>query len=193
MSVIQHIRARLRRFTKRSDGGLSVEAVIILPLMLLGFGLTATYYDAFRARTANLKAAYTVGDLLSRQKEPVDQDFIDGLADVFDYLTDDTEASWIRVSVVSWSVSEDKLLLKWSKVAGTNPEDEMDQADLDNMLDRIPVMADGDTIILVETHMDYSAVLEHLPFYSTWLHSGIEFENFVVTSPRFVPKLEFVS
>ncbi|SLN55857.1 hypothetical protein PSA7680_02912 [Pseudoruegeria aquimaris] len=193
MRLINHIRKGLRRFCRGSEGGLSVEAVVILPLMMLGFGLTATYYDAFRARTANVKAAYTVGDLLSRQKEPIDQEFIDGLADIFDYLTDDTDQSWIRVSVVSWSVSQDKLLLKWSKVSGTSPDPVLTQEDIENMADRIPVMADGDTIILVETHMDYSSVLEQLPFYTKWLNSGIEFDNFVVTSPRFVPKLEFTS
>ncbi len=181
----------LRRFLRGSDGGMSVEAALVFPMLFLGMGLTYMYYDAFRIRTENVRAAYTVADLVSRQEQVIDQDFIDGLGDIFDYLTDDTDESWIRVNLVSWSSSSDKLVLNWSKTSGSHPENT--QTDIENMADVIPVMANGDTVIVVETFMDYSSALAELPYYNSWLFEGISFENVTVTSPRFVPKLEFAS
>src|SRR5690606_41586383 len=125
----------------------------------------------------NSKAAYTIGDLLSRETDPVDQEFIDGMKEVYDYITlSDPSKTWVRVSVVRYDGDDDELKLLWSEVAGnTTP---ITDDTFPNIEARIPDMAEEDTVIVVETNMPYVMAMD-----LGW--KGFTYYNIVITRPRF--------
>ena len=77
---------RLRRFAAAESGALSVEAVIIFPILLWAFIAMFVFWDAFKAQNINLKATYTVADLISREDDPIDAAYVDGMNDVYEFL-----------------------------------------------------------------------------------------------------------
>lgn len=189
------LRNRLSRFLRDTRGSMTVEAVIILPL--LGWWLLASYvyYDAFNMRNVNLKAAYALSDMLSRERETVNANYIEGLDDVFQYMTQSADGdSYIRVSVIycnaNCGANDDGRVLfaDWSYATGTLAGYSTETNDSGNLESRIgeqiPIMAAGDRVVVVETYMLYKA-----PFVGGL--SDRIYENFVVTRLRFVPQLNW--
>jgi hypothetical protein len=171
----------LRRFWGDAEGSLSIEAAIMVPTLAFAMSLMYTAFDAFRFDATNSKAAYTIGDLFSRETDPVDQDFIDGMKDIFDYITlSDPADTWLRVSVVRYDGDDDELKLLWSHVDGNVTA--LTQDTLVSIADQIPDMSEEDTVIVVETSMNYVMKMQvGIPDFA--------FRNLVVTRPRFSSQL----
>jgi len=170
----------LRRFCRDQRASISLEAVLLFPLLVWAYVATFVFFDAFRAQNTTLKAAYTLSDMLSRETDPVTQDYLDGLNTVFDYLTFTPNPTWIRVTVITWDEADDRFEVLWSETTKSNPK--WTTATLQTIADQIPAMSNGDRSILVETTMRYRPAFR-ISF------GEIDFENFVVTSPRFAPQL----
>lgn len=119
-----------------------------------------------------------IGDMLSRETALIDQDYVDGLNQIFSYITVAKQPTWIRVSSVTWDEDQDKFVLQWSAASAGH-------AKLDDLLPiqaSIPAMGDGDTVVVVETYMPYQ----------TDFNIGLDpftYRNVVVTRPRFAPQL----
>ncbi len=78
----------VRQFLVDDDAGsVSVETVIIMPILLWVYVATFVIFDGFRTHNQNVKAAYTIGDMLSRETNAIDNAYLEGLSDVFDFLT----------------------------------------------------------------------------------------------------------
>lgn len=172
----------LSRFLRDKDGGLSVEAAMILPVLLWAYLGLFVFIDAFQSKSINIKAAATIGDLLSREQEEVNADYMEGLNDVLGFLTHSNHDTIMRVSVVRYDAVDDEHILVWSY--GTAGKPHLTQGSLGEIEPDIPVMQDAGTVIVVETWMAYE------PF----LNVGLEpmyYENVVVTSPRFAPQLKW--
>ncbi|MCR8723679.1 TadE/TadG family type IV pilus assembly protein [Frigidibacter sp. ROC022] len=179
------LRRRLRSFADDTRGMLSVEAAIAAPLLVFFLSLMYVTFDIFRIDATNSKAAYTIGDLLSRETEEIDQDFIDGMKGIFDYITlanaDDT---WIRVSVVRYDGDDEEFKLVWSQ--GNTGVESLTQDTLDVVEGSIPDMAEEDTVIVVETYMPYEMPLR------VGL-ADFAYKNVVITRPRFSGQLLWTS
>jgi hypothetical protein len=167
----------LGKFGGDERGQLSIEAAMMVPLIVWIYVATFTYFEAFRADATNVKAAYAVGDLLSRETDPVDAAYIDGMNGIFGYMTAARQPTWIRVSNVGWDTDANDFKLNWSHAS-----DGHDPAILADIKDQIPMMAAGDTVIVVETFMPYS------PEFNVGIQP-FTFRNLVVTRPRFAPQL----
>jgi len=169
------------RFARDERGLLSVEAAIMAPLLVFFLMMMYTTFDVFRLNATNSKAAYTIGDLLSRETEPVDQGFIDGMKDIFDYITLGAPASsWIRVSVVRYDGDDDEFKLLWSQVGGTATA--LTDETFPIIEGHIPNMAEEDTVVVVETYMPYTISLK-----IGW--TGFNLAHTVITRPRFASQL----
>lgn len=177
------MRARIHRFLHETRASLSVEAVIIAPALIMTLFFMFTVFDIFRIDTTNSKAAYTIGDLLSRQtEEPVNQSYIDGMKDIFDYIVMEHTGTWLRVSVVRYDGDDDALRLVWSHGnTGTPP---LTDETFVNIEGAIPEMSEEDIVIVVETYMPYHV---NVPFISAL--SDFAYYNVVVTRPRFASQL----
>ncbi|MGB8624088.1 MAG: hypothetical protein WCD16_14860 [Paracoccaceae bacterium] len=187
--MFDRIRQNLVRFAADESASLIAEAVIILPLLAWWWVASLVFFQAYDARNINMKAAYTISDMLSREDGGVDSSYIEGLGDVYAYLTAGQGVnSAIRVTLVRCDDNCDKddatrvLHKDWSY--GTNGKDALDDSDLPNYLTQVPMMPQGDRVIMVETFIDYT------PPFNVGLTVD-NFRNFVVTRPRFVPVICF--
>ena len=92
--MLNAIHTRLRRFVRDTAGNMTLETVIWMPLMILVLGATFSFYEAFRQKSLNTKAAFTIADALSRETDPVDDQYLDGMLELLEFLTtDDTYTS----------------------------------------------------------------------------------------------------
>ena len=147
------------------------------------------YFQTYAAKATNIRAAYTISDILSREDTSVNANYIDGLHTVFSYLTLDAGANpEIRVTVVYCEDNcglEDTgrvLRMDWSYGVGKSALVEGQLSEFD---DKIPVMSTGDRAILVETTVDYTPAFESVGL------DDVTFENIIVTRPRWVPIMCF--
>ena len=188
-NLTQPIRTRLTAFWREDEGSLSVEAVMILPLLLWAFLATFTFFDVYRSKNLALKANYAVSDLLSREIQPIDMNYLLGIEDVYAYLTQGGDPAWVRVTVVycteDCDSQTDRVLKRdWSK-ATDGVSTHTNTIIQDSYGDVIPMIAEGERVIMVETMAGYE------PPFSVYL-TGIEardMNDIVMTRPRFAPQL----
>jgi Flp pilus assembly protein TadG len=186
MSVLRSLRLSCRTFGTDTRGSIPTEGVMAFTFLIWWYIASFQFFDAYRQKNINLKGAYTVADLLSRETGPVtgdptsvevNQAYIDGLNTMFDYLTYSNKPTWIRVTSVYWDEDADKYRVDWSATSGTG-HPAMTTAVLQNYANRIPVLPTGDTVVVVETFMAYEPIFS-LGLDARW------FETFIATSPRF--------
>jgi hypothetical protein len=179
--MFRSIRRVLSRFVRDTRASLTVEAVIVLPMLFWAFGASLVFFDAFRANTVNEKAAYTIGDMLSRETGFITPEYMDNTLTLLSTLTGRPVADLgIRVSVIRWDEDNSTYDLRWSQARGSaTAHDAQDVEDWENVL---PVMVDEEQIILVESFIGYDPVMN--------VGLGARtLETFVFTRPRFAPQL----
>ena len=171
---------RLRNFGRREDGSIAVEAMIVLPGMFWAFLVCFSIFDTFRMYNINQKAAYTIGDSISRETVPLDQDYLDGARQMFEYLAASTGQVALRVSAMRWIEDEDSFEALWSKTSGGRYP--LTDTQIATMNDRLPVMPNHEVVMLVETWTEYD------PPFAVGIEQQ-EIRNFVFTRPRFAPRV----
>lgn len=187
--------ARLRAFVAHETGGVSVETVIIFPLLLWAYAAMFIYWDAFKAQNVNLKATYTIADMISREDSdpPIIPDYIDGMNDLYAYLIRSDEGNDVRVSVVDFvadpldPAAPASMCLRWSHATGSY----LGHPDVTPLEDDLPILPGGSQLIVVETRMTWSP-----PFNFQLEPIGLDTRdmvNLVFTSPRFVPQVRWDS
>lgn len=179
---------RMRSFVRSERGVISVEAIMILPILIWAFIGSFTIFEAFRQRSISLKATYAIADMLSRQVDAVGPDDIDGLNEVFAYLTFARDPAWIRVTSVYWDSVQNRFRRQWSDSTGEYVA--LNDDTLQSMAQYIPAMATGDTVLLVESYLPFKPVfdmgLESLTGpQSSWTR------HVIVTRPRFASQVIF--
>ena len=171
----------LREFQDEEKGSYALEAVLIFPMIVFGYMGMFIFFDAFRQQNANLKASYTISDILSRQTTAVDGAWLGGLNQMLDYLTRSNHRTYVRATVVWWDAESGRHVKIWSE--GSDGIAGLDQDEISRELSpQIPVMAHATTAIVLETFMMYEPAL----------NVGIgptEFHNVIVTRPRFADQL----
>lgn len=182
--MIAQLKNSLRRFGRSTDGSTSVEAVIVFPALAVIFAASWVYFDVMRQQSISIKANYTIGDIISRETEMLDDDYITNAQNLMFHLTkssgDDVD---LRVTVVQYSESANSHELIWSEARGDWAA--LGGGDLVSYADRIPLMADADQLILIETRDAYTP---------TFAVSGIgpfDIETYSFTRPRFASQVIF--
>jgi Flp pilus assembly protein TadG len=176
-------RSRLARFLRDPRGTVSAEAVIVLPLVLLTLMITVVFADMFRARATSQKAAYSVADTLSRLTDPVEGAYIDGLNDVYAFLSRARQTTWLRVSSIGWSNANSSYVVIWSHDATGGPGLTTPEL-LQHYTQRLPTMPAGETVIMIEANMNYRPLV-------VGFFQPLQFTTMIVTRPRFTPQLRF--
>ena len=179
----------LSRFSREDSGTLTVEAVLILPILVWWWVASLVFFDAFHARNVNQKAAYTISDMISREMgaSPMNSSYIEGLGAVYAYLTAGHGSnSTIRVTELYCEEScelnsaDRVLLVDWSYSTDSKPI--LTNETIADFEDQIPVMTRADRAIMVETFMDYT------PAFNVGMDPG-NYQNLIVTRLRFAPRL----
>jgi Flp pilus assembly protein TadG len=171
-------RALLRaaqRLRRDERGGVMAEAVLILPLLAWAYVAMFVYWDAYRAQNTAVKASYTVADMVSRELNPITCSYMTGMKTVFDFLLDGDQATGLIITSVTWNAEEERHEVVWSLARGGGTA--LTTASLQQNLNKLPKMSDGDTVILVQTRVSYE------PSISVGVPE-FDFTQFIVTRPR---------
>ena len=176
MRVFRNLLARIKA---REDGSIAVETVIMLPLMFWAYLAMYSTFDTFRMYNLNQTAAYTIGDAISRETQAIDADYLQGMQQLFDYLTRGTGQTAIRVSSLWYDAENNRYHADWSQVRGTVQP--LTSDDVRNWHGKLPVMPDNERVTLVETWRDFE------PLFKTGLERR-DIHNFVFTRPRYAPR-----
>lgn len=182
MGMKTRIFRRLKNFRDATEGSVSVEFVMMMPILFWSFMAVYVYFDGYRQSTNQLKAAYTVSDLLSRETQSVSDGYIDSLHDLLQILTRADSSTDLRVSVVRWDEDDNRYYIDWSETRDYG--DPLTNATIGDLNDLLPVMPDNERVILVETRNVYA------PRWDIGM-ADQDLENFVFTRPRFAPQLVF--
>ncbi len=183
--MLKYLRLRARRFADDSRGAMPVEGLMAFTLLAWWYMASFQFFDALRQKNINLKAAYTVADLMSRETGPdpknptkvkIDDEYIKGLNRVFDYLTYSPRPTWIRVSSIFWDETAKEYRVEWSYATSGHPA--MTKDALYAKKNQIPKMSSGDSAIVMETHMAYVPIFD-VGLAARW------YDTFTVTRPRF--------
>jgi Flp pilus assembly protein TadG len=180
--MIQMLLRAVRRFRESETGTFTAEAVVIFPLLVWSYTAMFVFWDAFKTQNVNLKATYTIADMISREQRTIDQSYLDGARAIYAFLSTGNENHRIRVSVVRNRVDEfgeAALSLEWSQVSG---EGVANYTDIDQVSSIIPMLAANDSVIVVTTFTDWR------PVFNAGL-SPMTLTETSVTAPRFMPQI----
>ena len=144
------------RFHLRDENGsFSVEAVLIIPLLLLIMVFSYVAYDGFRYKTQLRVAANTIVDLISRQSDELTDEFIENQNDMFSLLTSSRHSAAIRVSSVEHVSLSEGLNIKWSHGTRNLPS----VNEISEFVEPIPPILPGDTEVVVEVFGEWSPLI----------------------------------
>ena len=179
--IMFSLRSLFHRFRRDERGSVIAEMVITLPLLIWAYMAMYVYWDAFRMINSVQKASYTISDMVSREMLPIDTNYINGLRDSMNYLVREDTTVKMRLTSITYSQINSRFEVHWSRSPG-NVVPQLTTATLQAMISKIPTMADGDYVVLVESWVTYT------PLFDVGL-DNTEMSQFVVTRPRFVPKI----
>lgn len=168
------------KFLRRCEGAVAIEAALMLPVLIgivvASFGL----YDGFRHYTSSVRAGNAVADSISRIEAVLTPEDIEGLHEVFQYMTRQSEGTALRVS--QFRREGTRTILDWSHASGIITELTHENAGFAR--NRLPALQDGSHILLVETRFEYEPILG-------FDLAPLEFENFMPVRPRFGDRVIF--
>ncbi len=173
----------LKRFGRDEEGTVTVEAVIALPLLFWALAASYEFFELHRYDSARNKASYTVADMISREMQSVTPTYMDNAKTVFDTITNDNGDNQMRVTVLKYDVDEDVYSVVWSQVRGSGTLVELTTAEMRNAHAILPVMHDGEEVIVLESRSIYP------PIFEVGISKNKAIETRVLTSPRFAPQI----
>ncbi len=171
----------LRRFARQERGSVAVEAVILLPLVIWTFLALYAAFHSYRTYAINQKAAYTIGDMISRETNPMDLAYLNGTHQLFAYLTGANQQDLsIRLTAVYYDEDTETYELDWSQATGGADPATVEQ--VAGWEDNLPVLPDQERVMVVETFHNYD------PPFATGLNARTV-ANFIFTRPRYAPQI----
>lgn len=176
------IASRLKSFAADTRGSVSVEFVLMMPILFWAYMATYVYFDGFRQSAVNNKAAYTISDLISRETGILTEDYVDSMYSLMQLMIRSESDLDMRISVIRWSEDDNRYYVKWStnRGYGVNYTD----ATISTIEHKLPVMPDNDIVILVET------INTFVPPFNIGMDDK-PLANFVFTRPRFADQVRF--
>lgn len=171
----------LTRFLTDTKAAVAFESVIIFPILTWAWIGTFAFFDAYRVYNTSIKATFTVADLISRQTSTVYGYDIEGMAVMLEAMIRDTDGVEMRVTQILRDTNGD-YRVDWSH--GTGTQAQLFTASLAAMEDRLPDMANGERVVLVESFVEYD------PAFNVGLND-LTFENFTLTRPRYAGQVPY--
>ena len=176
----------LKRFLHSERGTFTVEAVVIFPLLVWAYTAMFVFWDAFKTQNINLKATYTIADMISREQEEVCTSYFDGARSIYAFLNSGDSNHRLRVTSVRRIATPGGGTTPtyefWSyATTGLSPYTSSAQ-----FASIVPMMAVFDSVIIVTTATDWQ------PVFNAGL-GAMTLSETVVTSPRFAPQIQVCS
>jgi hypothetical protein len=197
----------MRSYLRDMRASLSLELVFAIPLLIWAYLGMTIFQDAFRAKMEGEAAALHVADLISRNTNEITVAYLEGMNDVFDFLTTRGRETRLRISSVMLNTETGEPRIVWSygtrglaplsttsSTTGTEDGDTgfgsaENQAPIEQLQRRIPTILPGEALILVETFALWNSPLKSLmglPYLD-----DVRLTPLAVTRPRFSPFIRF--
>ncbi|MEL6549771.1 MAG: hypothetical protein AAFQ54_05925 [Pseudomonadota bacterium] len=189
-TLITSLRIRMRLLAEalRSDtrGNVSIEAIILVPMLFWAYMMIYGVFDAYRKQTDGLRVSYAVADAISREENAIDQQYLDSMITLADYMTNSPSPVTQRVTIVCYSAENTEYHVAWSKTSGGYVEElpPHTNATLNQSDHRLPEIVVGDQVILVETFVHYAPLL-NLSITQKM------FDYWTFTRPRFTNQVKY--
>jgi Flp pilus assembly pilin Flp len=175
---------RLRRFLRDESGAMSIELLLVFPLLVFVLMGAVVFFEGFRARANSVKATYTIADALSREhQEPITPEYLDNLYRLYGGLLPKERPETMRVSVVRYDDDDEAYEVLWSEVRGTGvriTDAMLTPATIQD--DLLPEMVHNERGIIVETVSRYS------PAFGVGIRP-LSIRNTMILRPRFYSTL----
>jgi hypothetical protein len=171
---------RIGRFGRDEEGGLSVEFVVLFPFLMLLYFAMFVFWDVFQAQCVTVRATETIADMMSRETGSFDAAYLEGMHEVFDWLTSARAETRLRMTVVATSLDAEGgevFEVLWSRASGAG----LPEIDAATLARRVPTPAVGEQLIVVETFYAHAPLFD-VGFPPRELHS------LIATRPRYVPQ-----
>lgn len=184
--MMSKIKTKLAGFRDDEDANLTVEAMIMLPVILWAFMAMFIFFDNFRSHSVAQKAAFTIGDMMSRETDYITPEYLDGAKNLLELLSEaDAADTAMRVTVIKYNAGNDRYQRVWTQNRGTGFGN-MSNTEVKNLAPKLPIMVHNEQLILVETKTRYDSISD----------IGLmddEVTTFVFTRPRFAPQIMWQS
>ena len=185
MRLIALTRRFTSRFWRETEGSVLVEGALSVLLLTVWMVMSFQFYDAYRTKANNEAAADTISDLISREKQTIGPKYIEEMRQVFTFLTSGEGRSWMRVTGVNYSATNNRYEVLWS--AATDGRQAYTTAALQSEAGRLPVLeaSASKMLILVETSVNYDPLAGKRADGSGFgLGSNIWMSSFIAREPR---------
>lgn len=196
---MRNLKHRFTTFLRNEDGLVLAEALFMMPLLIWGLVAMFIYWDVFKTINMTQKAAYSIADLLSRQRNTIPLAYANGLQNIMTFLTPNGHPVMMRITSLECvspplatepNVSQPcngtkgsyKLLFSFSP---GNKITALTEANIQQWKDtKIPSLTHGQSVFVVETSVAFKAQLQTA---IAGLMVGVKdntFGEFIVTRPR---------
>lgn len=172
--------ARLKAFAADTRGSVSVEFVLVMPALFWVFMMSYVYFDGYRQSSLNLKATYTISDLISRETQTLNTEYVDSMYELMKVLIRSDSPVQMRITVIRWDEDDNRYYVDWSTNRGYALN--LSNDTIADLKSKLPLMPDNERVILVETINTY------VPPFEVGMGEK-SLENFVFTRPRFAPQV----
>jgi hypothetical protein len=180
-AIIRRLSRPFLAFARCESGSVVAEGVIVLPLLIWSYIGLFVYWDAFREMNTVQKAGYTLSDVLSRERKGIQNSYITGMKELFDYLVGDPrDDNAMRVTSITRNGLTHKFEVHWSRTTNSSKLPSLSTSKLQDYVAQIPSMADSDYAIIVEVRVPYT------PAFDVGLPDQV-FSEFIVTRLRSLP------
>ena len=170
-----------RRFWRDERAALSIEAAIMIPVLMFLYAAGFSWFDAYRRESEIDRASYAVSDLLSRRGDLVTPADLDGLQGVFETLVGASpEGAYMRFTELRRGAAGIEVV--WSYATDDRPA--LTTARAQGLLRQIPTLAPDERVTLVEAYT-YDA-----PAFNVGIRERI-IANVIPTRQRYEPRLAF--
>ncbi|MEJ8559926.1 hypothetical protein QTO30_00790 [Yoonia sp. GPGPB17] len=180
----------LKRFHDDDNGSMSVEFVLVAPILAWVFLSCIVYFDVFGVETNSLRSTITLAELFSRE-ETVNDEFINNARSVLQELTYEESDPDYRITVFTFfggnptDPDDDVYRVVWADNRGMDAE--LTDADLLVLQNagRLPIMSEADHNILIETRVAYDAPLSvGIGTFQAFDLADLSFTNDMLIRPR---------
>jgi Flp pilus assembly protein TadG len=175
-----YLKKLLSNFKRNERGVITLEMIIMMPLMVLWIVGSNSFFDAFKTYLRASKATYTAVDLVSRQTE-VGPTYIGNVGTIFESIVD-ADGATSTVVISSIRMWNDALEIEWSRNANnSNGLTDVGQIPLAY----VPNLRNGETIILIQTSVPF------VPIHAWGNLTAKTFTNTVAVTPRFDVRVSY--
>lgn len=176
----------IRRFCKDEEGVVAIELLLMTPILVWALLSTFVYFDAFRVESVSNRAALTIADMLSREADSITPPYLNGTHSLLRTLTFEEANPDFRVTVYTFDKDDGpdgRYIGIWSQHRGYDAA--IASNDVNALRARLPILADNDRAILVETRTEYSAPIRiGMGLFKGLDLQDITFNTFTVIRPR---------